>query len=195
MWRPRRNGSPSSSTTSRGRRRRPTRTSLPATASGSSSTTIPATRATTSPAPTAPEIQRGRLPRDRRRPLPSSAMERFRPYPVAVLCAVTLFIWLNRIWLNWTNPDVDLPAKLALSIPITAFVIVSFVVLIAMVRRVDRSERWFRGLGRLFAAGTVLFWVVRLPMILLHDHPAGFLIVHSVLAIVSVVAAIAAWRA
>ena len=121
-------------------------------------------------------------------------MERLRPYPVAVLCAVTLFIWLNRIWLNWTNPDVDLPAKLALSIPITAFVVVSIVVLVAMVRGVDRGARWFRGLVRAFAGGTVLFWVVRLPMILLDDHPAAFLAVHSLLAIVSVVAAVAAWR-
>ena len=121
-------------------------------------------------------------------------MERFRPYAVAVLCAVTLFIWLNRIWLNWTNPDVDLPAKLALSIPITALVVASFVVLIAMVRGVDRGADWFRGLVRLFAAGTVVFWAVRLPMILLNDHPAGFLVVHTVLAVVSVVAAIASWR-
>ena len=121
-------------------------------------------------------------------------MERLRPYPVAVLCAVTLFIWLNRIWLNWTNPDVDLPAKLALSIPITAFVIVSFVVLVAMVRGVDRGAPWFRGLVRAFAAGTVVFWAVRLPMILLDDHPAAFLVVHSVIAIVSVLAAVAAWR-
>jgi len=121
-------------------------------------------------------------------------MERFRPYPVAVLCAVTLFIWLNRIWLNWTNPDVDLPAKLALSIPITAFVVASFVVLIAMVRGVDRDAAWFRGLVRLFAAGTVVFWAVRLPMILLNDHPAGFLVVHTVLAVASVAAAVAAWR-
>ena len=121
-------------------------------------------------------------------------MERLRPYPVAVLCAVTLFIWLNRIWLSWTDPDVDLPAKLALSIPITAFVVASFVVLIAMVRGVDRDARWFRDLVRLFAAGTVVFWAVRLPMILLNDHPAGFLVVHAVLALASVAAAVAAWR-
>jgi len=61
-------------------------------------------------------------------------------------------------------------------------------------RGVDRGADWFRGLVRLFAAGTVVFWAVRLPMILLNDHPAGFLIVHTVLAVVSVVAAIAAWR-
>jgi hypothetical protein len=121
-------------------------------------------------------------------------MERLRPYPVAVLCAVTLFIWLNRIWLSWTDPDVDLPAKLALSIPITAFVVVAFVVLIAMVRGVDRDARWFRDLVRLFAAGTVVFWAVRLPMILLNDHPAGFLVVHAVLAVASVAAAVTAWR-
>jgi hypothetical protein len=121
-------------------------------------------------------------------------MERLRPYPVAVLCAVTLFIWLNRIWLSWTNPDVDLPAKVALSVPITAFVVTAFVVLIAMVRGVDRRAGWFRGLVRLFAAGTVVFWAVRLPMILLNDHPAGFLIVHTVLAVASVAAAVGAWR-
>ena len=92
------------------------------------------------------------------------------------------------------GPDVDLPAKLALSIPITAFVVASFVVLIAMVRGVDRDAAWFRGLVRLFAAGTVVFWAVRLPMILLNDHPAGFLVVHAVLAVASVAAAVAAWR-
>ena len=121
-------------------------------------------------------------------------MERFRPYPVAVLCAVPLVIWLNRIWLNWTDPDVDLPAKLALSIPITAFVLASFVVLAAMVRGVDRSAPWFRRLVQLFAAGTIAFWAIRLPMILLNGHPVGFLVVHAVLAVASVAAAVAAWR-
>ncbi|MCU1354816.1 MAG: hypothetical protein JWM89_234 [Acidimicrobiales bacterium] len=122
------------------------------------------------------------------------AMERLRPYPVSVLCAVTLFIWGNRIWLNWTNPDVDLPAKLALSIPITLFVIASAALLGLLVRGVDRSAATFVRLVRAFAIGTVLFWAVRLPMILVHDHPAAFKVVHAVLAIGSVVAAVFAWR-
>ena len=122
-------------------------------------------------------------------------MERFRPYPVAVFCAVTLFIWLNRIWLAWTQTDVDLPAKLALSIPITAFVLAAGYLLIALWRGADPATAGFRNLVRAFAAGTVIFWAIRAPMILVHDHPAAFKAVHVILAVGSVTAAAFAWRA
>jgi len=122
-------------------------------------------------------------------------MERLRPYPVAVFSGVTLFIWGNRIWLNWTNPDVDIAAKLALSIPITAFVVASAVLLGLMVTGVDRTSAGFRNLVKVFAAGTVIFWAIRAPMILIHHHPVPFKVVHATLAVVSVVAAVFAWRA
>ena len=122
-------------------------------------------------------------------------MERLRPYPVAVFCGVTLFIWGNRIWLNWTNPDVDVAAKLALSVPITAFVVASAVLLGLMVTGVDRASAGFRNLVKAFAAGTVVFWAIRAPMIMLHHHPVPFKVVHAVLAAASVVAAVFAWRA
>jgi len=134
-------------------------------------------------------VRRRRADRYRR------GMERLRPYPVAVFCGVTLFIWGNRIWLNWTNPDVDLAAKLALSIPITAFVVASAVLLGLMVTGVDRGAAGFRNLVKAFAAGTVVFWAIRLPMILVHHHPIPFKVVHATLAVVSVVAAVFAWRA
>jgi hypothetical protein len=37
-------------------------------------------------------------------------------------------------------------------------------------------------------------WAIRTPVILVHDHPAGFKAVHTVLAVVSVGLAIAAQR-
>lgn len=122
-------------------------------------------------------------------------MERLRPYPVTVFCAVTLLIWGNRVWLNWTAPDVDLAAKLALSIPITAFVAAAVVVLVWLLRGADTDGRSFRLVVRTFAGGTVVFWAVRVPMILANDHPLAFDVVHSVLAVVSVVSAGFAWRA
>ena len=46
----------------------------------------------------------------------------------------------------------------------------------------------------LLAAWTVGVWVVRTPYILVHDHPADFKIVHTVLAVVSVGLAVTAQR-
>lgn len=121
-------------------------------------------------------------------------MERLRPHPVAVFSALTLFIWGNRIWLAWTNPDDTVAEKLLWSVPITLFVVAAVVLLVALLRGVDLGASRWRTLVRAFAGGTVLFWAVRGPMILLADHPGPFKVVHAVLAVVSVAAAIAAWR-
>ncbi|HEY4377159.1 MAG TPA: hypothetical protein VGM93_08365, partial [Acidimicrobiales bacterium] len=107
--------------------------------------------------------------------------------------AVTLFIWGNRIWLAWTQKGVGLPAKLALSIPITLFVVASAALLGLLLQGVDRTSPRFRGIVRILAAGTVAFWVVRAPMILAHPHPVAFKAVHAVLALVSIAAAVVAW--
>ena len=50
-------------------------------------------------------------------------MDRLRPYPVTGFAALTLFIWGNRIWLAWTNPDDSVARKLVWSTPITLFVL------------------------------------------------------------------------
>lgn len=122
-------------------------------------------------------------------------MARLRPYPVAVFCAVTLFTWGNRIWLAWTNPDDTMVDKIVWSVPITAFVVAALVLLVLLVRGSSRSGAGFIRLVQAFAAGTVVFWAVRAPMILLADHPGAFKLVHAVLAVVSVTAAAFAWRA
>jgi hypothetical protein len=122
-------------------------------------------------------------------------LQRLRPYAVSGFAGITLAIWGNRIWLAWTQTDTTLPAKLAYSIPITAFVASSVVVIVLMWRGIDQSSGGFRNLVRAFSAGTVVFWAIRLPMILSHNHAVPFKVVHTVLAIVSVAGAVGAWRA
>lgn len=128
-------------------------------------------------------------------------MARLRPYPVAVFCAVTLFIWVNRIWLAWTNSNDSVAAKVLWTIPIGAFVLSAIVLAVAMLTGADRDARWFRLLVQAFALGTAVYWLIRIPMITFNEHPdltsseeVGFKIVHAVLAIVSVSAAWFAFR-
>lgn len=121
-------------------------------------------------------------------------MERLRPYPVAAFAAVTLVIWGNRIWLAWTNHEDTIAEKLVWSTPITLFVIAAVTVAVLLLKGTDTSTLCFRRLVQMFAGGTVVFWAIRAPMILLADHEVPFKVVHAVLAVVSVVAAVAAWR-
>lgn len=122
-------------------------------------------------------------------------MERLRPYPVFGFAALTLLIWGNRIWLAWTNDEDTVGEKLVWSTPITLFVLAAAAVLVLQARRVDPASTGFTRLVRVFAGGTVAYWAIRAPMILLADHELPFKVVHGVLAVVSIAAAIAAWRA
>ena len=126
-------------------------------------------------------------------------MERLRPLPVTAFSALTLLIWVNRIWLAWTNADDTIAQKVVWSIPIVAFVVAAGILLVAVLRgRSDAS--WFRPLVLAFAAGTALYWAIRLPIIWINDHgltaeeEIGFKVVHTVLAVVSVSAAAFAAR-
>ena len=121
-------------------------------------------------------------------------MERLRPYPVSGFAALTLFIWGNRIWLAWTNPDDTVAEKLVWSTPITLFVLAALAVGLLMLRGVDRRSAAFVRLVQAFAGGTIVYWAIRAPMILLADHPGPFKVVHAVLALVSVVSASLAIR-
>ena len=122
-------------------------------------------------------------------------MARLRPYPVAAFCAVTLFIWTNRIWLAWTNDTDSVARKLVWSVPITAFVVAAVVVVGLMLAGRAEQTSWFAPLVRTFAAATVVFWAIRAPMIALADHDVPFIVVHAVLAVASTGTALAAWRA
>jgi hypothetical protein len=120
-------------------------------------------------------------------------VERFRPYPVAVLGVVTLSIWVNRIWLAWTNADDTVGQKVVWSVPIVAFVVAA-AVLLAMQWQGKAGTLTFVRLVQAFGFATIAYWAIRLPMILLADHVVGFKVVHTVLALALSGAAIAAVR-
>jgi hypothetical protein len=48
-----------------------------------------------------------------------------------------------------------------------------------------------RAVTTALAVWSIGYWAIRLPLILGHDHPAGFKVVHSVLALVA--AGLSAW--
>lgn len=127
-------------------------------------------------------------------------MERLRPYPLAAFCALTLAIWTTRIPLAWTNDEDTVAAKVAWSLPITAFWLAAAALLGLLLTDRFRSTPRAPTLARAFAGGTVAYWAIRLPMILVAEPPASvdsaaaFRIVHAVLALVSVGAALLAWR-
>ena len=127
-------------------------------------------------------------------------MERLRPYPVTAFCALTLVIWTTRIPLAWTNDEDTVAEKVAWSLPITAFWVAAAVLLVLLLADRARATPWFATVARAFALGTIAYWAVRLPMILVAEPPASvdseaaFKVVHAVLAAVSVGAAGLAWR-
>jgi hypothetical protein len=92
----------------------------------------------------------------------------------------TLLIWTTRVR-NILGNRGHSAVELIVPLVLTA---------LAVAALVDRR----RGL-RPLALVTVGIWAVRLPFVLVHDHPAGFKVVHAVLAAVSIALAVAAWRA
>ena len=119
-------------------------------------------------------------------------IDRLRPYPISVFAGVTLLIWGNRVWLAWTDPTLDFAGKLGYSVPITAFVVAALATLGLQLTGCHASGRRFRSLVAAFAGGTVVYWVIRLPVILLRHHSIPFKLVHSVLAVVLVGLAVGA---
>ena len=94
-----------------------------------------------------------------------------RRWPLIAFVGWTVFVWAGRI----RNGGSTLLA-------------VSFLALAALA--VWRSGRWITAL----VVWTVGVWVVRTPLILVHDHSAGFKVVHTVLAAVSIGLALSAQR-
>ena len=80
------------------------------------------------------------------------------------------------------------------STPITLFVLAALAVGLLLLRGVDRRSAAFVRLVQAFAGGTIVYWAIRAPMILLADHPGPFKVVHAVLAVASVASAVLALR-
>lgn len=94
-----------------------------------------------------------------------------RRWPLIVFLAWTVFVWAGRI----RNGGSVLLAA-------------SFLVLAVMAAW--RRGRWITAL----VIWTIGVWAVRTPYILVHDHPVGFKVIHTVLAAASIALAISAQR-
>ncbi len=123
------------------------------------------------------------------------------PYPVAVhrprlvlwvFVGWTLFVWATRIRNIWTDDTLTTAGQVGRSLLVASFVLPAVVIAAALLRR--RWGRWFPWFVRVVAAWTVGVWVVRMVAIAVHGHDVGFVVVHLVLALVSSVLAVAAWR-
>ena len=109
-----------------------------------------------------------------------------------LLVGWTLFVWANRIRNIWTDDTLTTSGQVGRTLLVASFVLPAVVVGVTLLRRT--WGRWFPWLIRAFAAWTVGVWVVRMVGIALHGHDIGFVVVHAVLALVSSVLAVAAWR-
>jgi hypothetical protein len=109
----------------------------------------------------------------------------FRPRSAVVLVAWTLLTWIGRVPLLWGATDDSAAGKLGSTVPVVVFVA------LAVVAGVELVTRRARGATLALAIWSVGYWAVRLPLILVHDHPAGFKVVHAVLALVAV--GLSAW--
>lgn len=103
---------------------------------------------------------------------------------VWAFAAWTVFVWGTRIR-NILSDDGGAPV-LAVAVGLTVLGL-----LVAVFAATGRA-RWAVPVA---AAATVAVWLVRVPQLLLHDHSVGFVVVHVVLAGVSIALAAGAVRA
>jgi hypothetical protein len=94
------------------------------------------------------------------------------------LAVWTLFVWVTRI----RNVVEAGGGVLELVVPVGLSAL-------GAASLVDR-----RRVAPVLASATVAVWGVRLPLVLAHDHPGGFKVVHAVLAAVSVGLAVGVLR-
>jgi hypothetical protein len=115
---------------------------------------------------------------------------RRRPFALA-LVAWTFFVWTTRIANIWRDAALDTGEKVGRTGLALSFTLLGVAVVVTLWRRLPQAS--VVAVGAL-AAWTVGVWVVRDVRIVLADHEVGFKVVHTVLAIVSIVLAVLAWQ-
>lgn len=116
--------------------------------------------------------------------------------PAVVLAAFTVLVWTTRIRNIWTDESLSTTGqigRIALALAFTAFAVAT-----GWVWWQARRGRTIEGtvtLVRAFAVWTIGVWVIRGAQIALADHDTAFVVVHSLLALVSIGLAVWAGRA
>ncbi len=109
-------------------------------------------------------------------------------FVVPILIVWTLFVWAQRLFNIWTDDALTATGKLGRTSYVALFVVLAIVVAATWFRR-RRGARWWL---LLLAAWTIVFWAVRGVQIAFADHSGAFIVVHTVLAMVSILLATAA---
>jgi hypothetical protein len=115
---------------------------------------------------------------------------RRRPYALA-LVAWTFFVWTTRIGNIWRDADLDTGEKVGRTGLAASFTLLAVAVVVALWRGSPRARLVTVGA---LAGWSTAVWVVRDARILVADHEVGFKVVHTVLAVVSIVLSVLAWR-
>lgn len=108
---------------------------------------------------------------------------------VWVVVGWTLFMWATRTRLIFTEKDLSLGDVIVRVLPVFLFVALALTLVAGL--RTGRPD-----LPRLVAVTAVWtsgYWLVRITLIVIHDHSVGFKAIHVVLAIISTVAVVWAW--
>lgn len=115
---------------------------------------------------------------------------RRRPFALA-LVGWTFFVWTTRIANIWRDGALDTGEKVGRTGLALSFTLLAIAVVVTLWRRLPQAS--LVAVGAL-AGWSVAVWVVRDVRILFADHEMGFKVVHTVLAVVSIVLAALAWR-
>jgi hypothetical protein len=115
---------------------------------------------------------------------------RRRPFALA-LVAWTFFVWTTRIGNIWRDADLDTAEKVGRTGLALSFTLLALAVVGALWRGSARTR--LVAVGALAAWSTAV-WIVRDARILVADHEVGFKVVHTLLAVVSIVLSVLAWR-
>lgn len=120
-------------------------------------------------------------------PLPAGPLSSRTRIPALALCAWTLFTWVTRVPLAWSDDELSTAGKVVATVPVLVFVVLAVVVGIAVLTRRPSAAAWVFGLG----LWTVGYWAVRMVMIATNGHEVAFVVVHAVLALVASALAVA----
>lgn len=123
-----------------------------------------------------------------------TALDRVRSRPAtSSLAAWSLLVWTTRIRNIWGDGSLSTGDKVGSTALALSFTVLAVAALVTVVRA-GTGRRATTLATDLLAAWTIAVWAVREPAILLHDHEVAFVVVHVLLAVVSVALAVLAAR-
>lgn len=117
-------------------------------------------------------------------------MVRSRPLAVVALVGWTFLVWTTRIRNIWTDDALTTGEQWARTALAGSFTVLALAVVVALVRRAP----WLRAVVVALAAWSVAVWAVRSVGIATAGHDVGFVVVHLVLAVVSLALSVLAVR-